>query len=189
MSDFARDALEWATERLSRTSSGHRGPFRILGVIVDFAAPTDGEILFHHNRIICGCDESEASIYIRLDGEPAPTVQYAKFTEVSETEGETWHFYIPLDTNKVALERLAAAIEPEDYDLNLAEPVTERDVDVLVKHADEGYWPNHVKLSGVLDVDTILERIALGYYPLYKGGIQDYMVDDPSLTSDAPSAS
>ena len=103
--------------------------------------------------------------------------RYAKFTEESDWEGETWHFYIPVAGNEEALKVLAEKVESwgpnSDYELD-NEYLTEDEVDTLVEHGDDdGYMPEHNKLSGRLDVDRVRE-----HEDLYKGGIKDCMVAD-----------
>ena len=105
---------------------------------------------------------------------------YAKFTEHNEQEGETWRFWIPIDGNEKALDRLNAAIDaadPEEYELDLT-PVPEVEVDVLVKHTgDCGYMDRDIKLAGVLTgmMRSTTEDGEGDEHPLYKGGIKDLM--------------
>lgn len=76
--------------------------------------------------------------------------QFVKFTENNEWEGEEWHFWIPLDGNEDALARLQKALDGSDeYSLDLT-PVPEGEVDVLIKHTDQGYMDYHNKLTGTL---------------------------------------
>lgn len=110
--------------------------------------------------------------------------EYVKLTEHNEWEGETWHFYIPLDGNKDTLDRLADALsilagadEEPEFELELA-PMTETEVDTLVRHGgDTDYMAAHNKLEGRLVLpDGALDTLRLGDVdPLYKGRICDHM--------------
>jgi hypothetical protein len=102
---------------------------------------------------------------------------FAKFTENNDWEGEVWNFYIPVAGNEEALKALRAKLDEWARDsggceYDLAEDyLTEAEVDTLVKHADtDGYYPDHQKLEGSLDLDAIHSS-----GDLYKGTIQDRM--------------
>jgi hypothetical protein len=104
---------------------------------------------------------------------------YAKFTENNDWEGETWHFWIPVEGNQEALVTLHSLIEGDDnesYELDLT-PVAERDVDALVRHGDMGYMRYQNKLDGSLVVTPDMEAKIKDPEddPLYKGGIRDFM--------------
>jgi hypothetical protein len=97
---------------------------------------------------------------------------YARFTEVNDWEGETWHFWLPIEGNEEALRKLAELLDVEadsdEYQLSL-EPRDELHVDALVDEDDEpGYMSAQNKLEGVLTVpDTLGENCKA----LYKGDI------------------
>jgi hypothetical protein len=104
-------------------------------------------------------------------------MEYARLTEHNEHEGETWHFYIPLEGNVDAIAALEALIEehdPEGEEYELADRnFTEAEVDLLAKYGDttrDGYMAGHNKLAGTLNFtdDT-------GLHSLYKGGIKGLM--------------
>jgi hypothetical protein len=104
---------------------------------------------------------------------------YVKFTEENDWEGETWHFYIPVDGNQLTLSVLAAALETspiESYTLDLT-PIPESEVDTLVKHTEVGYTADHTKLSGVLLLapDTVDQLSAYDTDPFYKGEIAKFV--------------
>lgn len=107
---------------------------------------------------------------------------FVKLTENNEHEGETWHFYIPIEGNEEAIGRLLDAIArldqdvDEEHSLDLT-PIPEAEVDILVKHADTGYMANHNKLTGVLVLpEDFDEKMAEeDADPLYKGSIRGYM--------------
>ena len=113
---------------------------------------------------------------------------FAKLTEDNEHEGETWHFYIPIEGNEESIGQLFEAIAvldqdvDEQYALDLT-PLPEGEVDILVKHADMGYMANHTKLAGVLTLpDDFDKRMADEDGDLlYKGQIREYMkVPEPA---------
>jgi hypothetical protein len=107
---------------------------------------------------------------------------FVKLTENNEHEGETWHFYIPVEGNEEAIGQLFEAIAvldqdvDEQYSLDLT-PIPEGEVDILVKHADTGYMANHNKLTGVLTLpDDFDEKMTEEDGDLlYKGQIKEYM--------------
>ena len=121
---------------------------------------------------------------------------YAKFTEHNEWEGETWHFWIPINGNATALETLDAAIDARNavnaeasdkspFELDLT-PVPEAEVDAVIKRTadDCGYMMPHTKLAGSLVISPeVLARLESGdpegEDEFYKGGIRDFMVTEP----------
>lgn len=108
-------------------------------------------------------------------------MNYAKFTEHNDWEGETWRFYIPIEGNEAALHELEQAISANSgssYELDTG-PFTESVVDALVEHGadDCEYMPAHTKLVGLLRLPPEL-RAAMSdpeSNPLYKGGIGEFM--------------
>ena len=103
-------------------------------------------------------------------------MNYIKFRENNDWEGETWCFYIPVEGNEGAISQLRNKIDDETasgaYSLT-TEPIPEEEVDTLVKHAEMGYMAEHNKLAGKLEVPdvTMVEMEEL----LYKGGIEGLM--------------
>lgn len=96
--------------------------------------------------------------------------QYYKFTEVNDWEGETWHFYIPVDGNKREIAKLKKEVDGEFYIVN-DELLPENEVDILCKHSDGGYMTTHNKLKGKLEIPNEKGRSIED--ALYKGGICD----------------
>lgn len=104
-------------------------------------------------------------------------MNYLKFSEQNEHEGETWHFYLPIEGNETELGKLrdylASAEEDAEWELAYelgTDPLPEAEVDILVKHADVGYMSQHNKVSGVLatpDYEADKDQF-------YKGGISDH---------------
>lgn len=106
--------------------------------------------------------------------------KYAQLTENNDWEGETWHFYIPIEGNEAILDQLADTLTlmaDEAFELEL-EPIPEVEVDILVKRGgDTNYMAAHNKLAGRLVLtDEHLAKLAAGDVdPLYKGRIRDHM--------------
>ena len=107
--------------------------------------------------------------------------QYVRFTEENDHEGETWNFYIPVEGNEEAIEKLRELLEPaEFYDLS-EETFPEFEIDILVKHTaeDNGYNPAHNLLGGKLDLsgcEANLDEESDDFDdPFYKGGICGFM--------------
>jgi len=94
-------------------------------------------------------------------------MDYIKYTEFNDWEGETWHFYIPIKGNEEAVTDLRGICDGECYCV-ADELIPEEEVDVLVKHSAVGYMRKHNKLSGKL---TPTED-------LYKGGIVKMMEEN-----------
>lgn len=108
---------------------------------------------------------------------------YMQLAEVNEHEGETWYFYIPVQGNEVALEQLRAKFTEwdsgDDPEFYLAEELfTETEVDILVKHGDEGYMAYHNKLAGILPEDVV-QGLQEDDGKLYKGNISRLMISSP----------
>jgi hypothetical protein len=98
--------------------------------------------------------------------------EFVKFTEHNDWEGETWNFWLQLDENEADLETLAEFLEQfdpdgETFELDMT-PVPEREVDIVVKHTDQGYMDYHNKVEGTLtlpeiDLDAVATDDDLGY--------------------------
>lgn len=111
-------------------------------------------------------------------------MNFVKFTEHNDHEGEDWNFWLQLDGNEADLETLSEFLEQfdpdcESYELDLT-PVPEEEVDILVKHSNQGYMNYENKVSGTMTLPEIdLDRVATdddaGYEWLqdnfYKGDI------------------
>lgn len=100
-------------------------------------------------------------------------MQFVKFLEINDHEGEEWVFWLQVDGNENELAKLEDALNAQDeydeiYQLDLTEVLPEHDVDVLVEHAGGGYMDYHNKVVGTLAVSESLD-----IDDLYKGGVQD----------------
>lgn len=108
-------------------------------------------------------------------------MKFAKFTENNDHEGETWHFWLQLGGQNTRefkrLEALLDELDPngEQYSLDMT-PVDESEVDILVKHSEQGYMLQHNKVTGnfvcptiIIDSDDAIEELD---QELYKGGIE-----------------
>lgn len=110
-------------------------------------------------------------------------MQFVTFTEENEHEGETWDFHLQLDGNEKeidALFNLLAEIEndegfEQEYQLD-TNPISESDVDVLVKHAHGSYRADHNKVTGKFTCPELDEKNDCLSDLFYKGGIEDYFV-------------
>lgn len=77
---------------------------------------------------------------------------FVKFTEHNDNEGEDWNFWLQLDGNEDQLNELASWLgtfddDGESYELDMT-PVPETEVDILVKHTDQGYMDYENKVTG-----------------------------------------
>ena len=104
---------------------------------------------------------------------------YRRFVEQNEHEGATWNWWLQTDGNELPMAHLSAFLQQrsgEDlggYPYELTEDLAiNADVDVLVKHADEDYYPLHNKVDGVLTLPEELDQVF--EEKLYKGGIRDF---------------
>ncbi len=112
-------------------------------------------------------------------------MQFVKFVEQNEHEGETWNFWLQLDGNEKELKHLSAVMntfteDGEEYVLDLNAVVTEDQVDTLVKHGGQGYMDYNNKITGVFTCPTPTEDLDEdGYWEwlndtFYKGDIARY---------------
>ncbi len=111
-------------------------------------------------------------------------MNFVKFIEHNDNEGEDWNFWLQLDGNSADLETLGEFLAQfdeygESYELDLT-PVPESEVDVLVKHSGSGYMNYENKVTGTLtlpeiDLETVATDNDKGYEWLndnfYKGSI------------------
>lgn len=77
-------------------------------------------------------------------------MEFVKFIEINDNEGEEWNFWLQLDDNEEELRKLQKLLKEFDeygeaYALYMY-PTPESEVDILVKHSNEGYmkWENKV---------------------------------------------
>lgn len=119
-------------------------------------------------------------------------MDFFKLTEHNGWEGETWHFFLPVEGNEAAVEYLIEVclkfekMGMGDLDLEFGEDlVKENEVDVLVKHSDSGYMDMYNKLEGKVDLEKLQHHIdnedADTFYDnvltyLGKGGISNYLI-------------
>lgn len=117
--------------------------------------------------------------------------EFVKLTEKNDHEGESWNFWLQLDGNEKALERLKKIIDlaidagfAEEYSIDMT-PVSEKEVDIVVKHTGQGYMDYNNKVTGTLtlpDFDDALfnyedeiddEVFKWQNDHLYKGGVRE----------------
>lgn len=117
-------------------------------------------------------------------------MNYVRFTEANEWEGETWHFFIPLEGNEKVLDRLRNLVEglnAEEGDAQFtvaSDTLSDGEVEVLSRSnewVESGYMPTFNKLSGTLtlpirisnqDEDVDWNEMLDAFY---KGGIRKMM--------------
>lgn len=105
-------------------------------------------------------------------------MQFIRFTERNEWEGETWRFYLQVDGNEDEITKLrrllaeAAKRSKIGLDYTLDDTLMpEADVDVLVDSTSDGYMPAHNKVTGRFKCpDDLGERAN----ELYKGSIEEF---------------
>jgi hypothetical protein len=111
--------------------------------------------------------------------------EFVLLTEDNDWEGEQWSFFLQLDGNEDAIQRLAEDIKRADFETQwefpfslLTTPVTEAEVDTVIRFAAEGtdgYMPQWNKVTGTMTWSEHLDAADLGE-TLYKGGIRDCFV-------------
>lgn len=106
-------------------------------------------------------------------------MEYRQFIERNEHEGETWHFYIPVEGNEEALIEFGAMkIDGGDFHLRNDKIFSAEEVSIIEENDSMGgYLPRHNRLEGKLDLTDIrkLGSQELHDY-LYKGGIRNLVV-------------
>jgi hypothetical protein len=106
-----------------------------------------------------------------------PERQYLKLTENNEWEGETWHFFVPVQGNEEAtklLKQLVMSYGGEEFELD-DKLYSESEVDTLVRNTDSGYMDHYNKLSGTIKLGALRGIKADEDFTekFYKGGIRD----------------
>lgn len=101
-------------------------------------------------------------------------MKYYRLSENNEWEGETWHFYIPVEGNEEEMVKLKEKyIDGEIYCVSIKK-FTEERVDILCEDDNNtSYMNKHNKLKGKLTVPENLSPKTDD--PLYKGGICKFM--------------
>jgi len=107
-------------------------------------------------------------------------MQYVTFTENNSWEGETWHFYIPLQEASIqALQVLASVLSVhslDSYVLDL-DPVDSSYVDKVVEKSRSGYMAYHNKCEGTLRLPNGITHLSKEDLEklFYKGHIEDFV--------------
>lgn len=113
-------------------------------------------------------------------------MEYVRFIENNDWEGEVWHFWIPVEGNEDTISILRRIVDGETYSMS-DNALPESSVDVLVAaNAWEGncsYDDANTKLSGRLFLpddlrnseSSIGEHAGEGEDSFYKGGIRSFM--------------
>lgn len=102
-----------------------------------------------------------------------------RFTEHNEHEGETWNFYIDVEENEEAIDRLRSVFGKlqVDEEFELYDDIPLKEVKILVKHSRSGYMKFENHLDGKLllpdDFEEFNENDFTRYF--YKGGIRQCM--------------
>jgi len=109
---------------------------------------------------------------------------YKRLIETNDWENERWSWYIEWEGNQVALNLLETKLKQydpngEQYKLD-GKIYNEKEVDLLVEHAEEGYYRSHNKLKGKLRKYTIENIYSLETleYVLAKGSIREIVKED-----------
>lgn len=107
-------------------------------------------------------------------------MNFIKFEENNDHEGETWLFWLQVDGNEAELEKLRLLTDQvEGYEVSWGE-LTEHDIDVLVEHGGWGYMNYHNKVKGKFvcpefnldDEPEALQELCDDEF--YKGRIEDH---------------
>jgi hypothetical protein len=106
-------------------------------------------------------------------------MEFVRFREVNDHEGETWNTWLQVDGNEEELRKLDALLADVEreveydfpYSLHAEDVEPEDVVDKLCEYAESGYGRSHDKVTG-----KFICPDSLGEYAddLYKGGIKDY---------------
>lgn len=109
-------------------------------------------------------------------------MNFVKFTEHNDWEGESWNFWLQLDGNEAPLARLKSIVDlmnaagyEEKYGLDMT-PVQESEVDILVKHTDSGYMDYDNKIEGSFSLPHFDEEL-FNYEDEIDQKVFDYMND------------
>ncbi len=108
-------------------------------------------------------------------------MQFIKFTERNNWEGEIWRFYLQVDGNEEQITKLRKLLAAYDVKPALSyslddKVLDEATVDALVDNSDDdGYMPAHNKVIGRFECpDDLGERAD----ELYKGSSEEFFTAD-----------
>ena len=103
-------------------------------------------------------------------------MNYIKFTEHNDHEGEIWIWFLQYEGNEEALKKLRSYIvehyNDDEYEIDLDERVPENIVDILEKNSPCGYFPTFNKCPGKLDASDFGDP---DDNPFYKGQISEFI--------------
>jgi len=101
-------------------------------------------------------------------------MKFVSFIEHNDYEGESWRFWLQLDENEAALNKLQEAIKEQEYSLDLSKTLSETEVDVLVDNSRSGYMAFEHKVKGKFSMPENYSERDYDDKPFYKGGIKDF---------------
>lgn len=111
-------------------------------------------------------------------------MNFVKFTENNDWEGENWNFWLQLDGNEDQLKELESWLGTMDeyghiYELLMGTVLPEDKVDTLVDYSGSGYMDYNNKVVGKFTCpipSTSEEEDGLEWLndKFYKGGIKDH---------------
>lgn len=93
-----------------------------------------------------------------------PSMNFVKFTDTNDNEGESWNFWLQFDGNEVELKKLERILGKFDeggetsYSLDMS-LVPESEVNSLVKYTDSGYMDYNNKVTGIFTCPTLSKSI------------------------------
>jgi hypothetical protein len=121
----------------------------------------------------------------------------ARFTEVNDHEGETWHFYLDAKGQEATLARFRELLEEmaarvvvseeeeegfSEFPFSLSlDLVPEYAVEVLINNGRSGYMPEHQRVSGYLDIKRLEKAIKKAKTAeelvnlFYKGRLEEFV--------------
>lgn len=105
-------------------------------------------------------------------------LRFARLIETNEHEAATWNFWLQVNGNEDGLDRLADFLETDDDEPHYVltqDELTEPEVDLLVRFADENYMMTHNKVVGVLVLPDGLADEEPDHW-FYKGQIEKLFV-------------
>lgn len=109
-------------------------------------------------------------------------MNFIKFTEVNDHEGETWYSWLQVDGNEEELSKLRALLEllgSEEYTLGYKQ-WGEEYIDFAVEEGGWGYMNTHTKVAGRFvcpDIGDEQEPETIQEFcdeEFYKGGVENH---------------